>query len=498
MISLLTFIPLIAAGWLLFIPKGYERMARWLALGATLIPLLICLNLIKHFDFSAGGLQFVEKHSWIPNIGAEYFVGVDGFNILMVLLISILAPLTILASWNIQERQRTWFALILVEIFGLYGAFTALNFVHWFIYWELVLVPIFFLIKLFGNEDKNRAALSFFIFTVLGSAFMLVAFLLLRVKTGTFDFMILNGLATSGKLPAILGDWYPVVFFCILLGLWVKVPLFPLHVWQAPAYTQAPSAVTMLLTGVLSKMGVYGFLRLVLPVFPEALNTYAYPLLAVALLTLLIGAFAALQQKDIKTLFAYTSLNHVAYCLFGFFAVGLSASGIAIPARELVIQGCILQMFAHGLGAAGLFYMAGILEERSGSRRIADFGGLGTTLPHFTAIFCILIFSSLGLPFLAGFSAEFLIFSGVFAVAPVFAGIATLGLLATAYFLLSLIRKLFTGAEKSPLPILSDMSQREWLIAIPLILMAFWIGCIPSQWLEFSRQTVQQTLTLFP
>jgi NADH-quinone oxidoreductase subunit M len=279
----------------------------------------------------------------------------------------------------------------------------------------------------------------------------------------------------------------PIIFCAILAGLWVKVPLAPLHIWQAPAYAAAPAPVVMLLTGVMSKMGVYGFLRLVVPIFPSQLSEYAGALLVFALITILWGAFLALRQTDLKRLLAFSSLNHVAYCVLGVGALGIAADGLKVDAHALVTQGIILQMFAHGLAAAGLFYLVGLLEERSGSRGRDDFGGLSAVTPRFAAAFFILTFCSLGLPFMAGFAAEFLIFSGSFAVAPEVTVIATLGLLATAVFLLTMLQKIFTGPVNKRHESMPDLSLRETLILIPLIILVFWAGISPKTWLVFSN-----------
>jgi NADH-quinone oxidoreductase subunit M len=269
----------------------------------------------------------------------------------------------------------------------------------------------------------------------------------------------------------------------------VKVPLAPLHIWQAPAYAAAPAPVAMLLTGVMSKMGVYGFLRLIVPIFPDQLQQYAGALLVFALITILWGAFLALRQTDLKRLLAFSSLNHVAYCVLGVGALGIAANGLKVDARALVTQGIILQMFAHGLAAAGLFYLVGLLEERSGMRGRDDFGGLSAVTPRFAAAFFILTFCSLGLPFMAGFAAEFLIFSGSFAVAPEITAIATVGLLATAVFLLTMLKNIFTGPVNLRHESMPDLSLRETVILIPLLILVFWAGISPKTWLMFSNLT---------
>ena len=494
MITIITFIPLLAALLIAISPARNGRRIKLISLIGSLLSSGLALSLSLQFD-PGKGLQFVEKVAWIPSIGVDYFVGLDGLNLLLVLLVAILAPIIVLASRGIEGKEKTWHSLISVQITALYGAFTALNFFHWFIFWEAALVPAFFLIKMFGGANCHKAALNFFIFTILGSVAMLLGMLFLFLHTGTFDFIELRRLAIEGTIHSKLGGFYPVIFVAVMLGLWVKVPLFPLHSWQAPAYASAPVPVSMVLAGIMSKMGVYGFLRLVLPVFPEALRAYAETLLTLALITLLWGAFLALRQRDLKRVLAYSSLNHVAYCMFGIFALGMAAGPEGMNAPAIAIQGAILQMFAHGIGTSGLFYVAGKLEAAAGTRDIYAFGGLGSVMPRYVFVFGLLVFSSLGLPFLAGFAAEILIFTGAFALAPWHTGLALLALLATAVFLLTILQRLFTGPVPTPGSGMVDISYREILYLSPLLFLTVWIGVYPATWLDFSNPFVQ-SLTL--
>ena len=474
MITALTLAPVLAALVILALPEG---RARAVALVGALVSLALTVCLLLRFEVG-GGLQFIEKTAWIPALDVDYYVGLDGTNALVLLLAALLVPLVVLASWKHTDRPRTYFALLCLQFTGLFGTFTALNFFHWFLYWELALVPAFFLIKLFGSgEDRHRAALNFFLFTVGGSVAMLLGFLFLYRQTETFDFI---SLAKSGV------DVHPLIFCAIVAGLWVKVPLAPLHIWQAPAYAAAPAPVAMLLTGVMSKMGVYGFLRIVVPIFPNQLQQHATILMALALITILWGAFLALRQTDLKRVLAFSSLNHVAYCVLGVGALGIAANGLKVDAHALAMQGVILQMFAHGIAATGLFYLVGLLETRTGSRGLADFGGLSAVTPRFAAAFFLLTFCSLGLPFMAGFAAEFLIFSSSFAVAPGITAVATVGLLVTAVFLLTMLQKVFTGATPERHQTMVDLTLRETLIVIPLLILVFWAGISPGTWLLFS------------
>ena len=402
----------------------------------------------------------------------------------MLFLAALLAPIVVWISWGHSDRPKTYFALLSLQFTGLFGTFTALNFFHWFIYWELALVPAFFLIKLFGkSEDRHKAAINFVLFTVLGSVAMLLGFLFLYQATDSFNFIKLPGVIEEKNVKVS-----SLIFVAILAGLWVKVPLAPLHIWQAPVYAAAPTPVVILLTGVMSKMGVYGFLRLIVPIFPDQLSQHSDMLLGFALLTILWGAFLALRQTDLKKLLAFSSLNHVAYCVLGIGALGVATTGLKLEdAHELARQGVILQMFAHGLSAAGLFYLVGLLEQRAGHRDRDGFGGLCSVTPRFAAMFYILTFCSLGLPFLAGFAAEFLIFSGSFAVAPKVTAVATLGLLATAVFLLTMLQRVFTGPVNEQHQSMPDLTRNEILILTPILILVFWAGIYPKTWLAFSQ-----------
>jgi len=489
MITAMTLAPLVAAILIIAMPA---QRARTVALIGALVSFALTAWMLVQFDSSTNNLQFEEAYNWIEDLHIYYLVGLDGTNALVLFLAALLAPMVVWISWGHSDRPKTYFALLSLQFTGLFGTFTALNFFHWFIYWELALVPAFFLIKLFSkNENRHKAAINFFLFTVLGSVAMLLGFLFLYQKTGSFNFINSTaGVNTLGLPEKIekenieIGSW---IFVAILAGLWVKVPLAPLHIWQAPVYAAAPTPVVILLTGVMSKMGVYGFLRLIVPIFPEQLQQHADMLLGLALLTILWGAFLALRQTDLKKLLAFSSLNHVAYCVLGIGALGIATDNLKVDAHGLAIQGVILQMFAHGLSAAGLFYLVGLLEQRTGTRDRDGFGGLCSVTPRFAAMFYILTFCSLGLPFLAGFAAEFLIFSGSFAVAPKITAVATLGLLATAVFLLTMLQRVFTGPVNEQHKSMPDLTRNEILILTPILILVFWAGIYPKTWLAFSQ-----------
>jgi NADH-quinone oxidoreductase subunit M len=488
-LTILTLVPFL--GGIVIAGLGAERknLVRGLALATSLVGLGGALCLWLHFDAKSGGLQFVEKFDWVPSLGIQYFLGVDGLGLLMVLLTAIVTPLAILASWRMDDRPHVYHALILWLQAGLFGTFTALNFFHWFLFWELGLIPAFFLIKLWGGPKRGPAATQFFIYTMVGSVALLLSFLAIRLATGSFDFIELADMAKSGvlitKLQAAFG-WKNIgliIFFGAFLGFAVKVPLIPFHTWLPAAYSEAPSPVTMLLTGVMSKMGVYGFLRILLPIFPEQIRAVLTPLLWLAVATIVLSACAAFAQKDIKRMIAYSSINHLGYCLLALFAATAVATGVnnSDLQKAAALDGALLQMFNHGLTASALFLFVALLERRSGGLRgLDDFGGLRKIIPVFTGLMGISIFSSLGLPGLNGFVGEFLIFKGVFPLAPWAAAISTIGLLVTAIFLLTLIQRVFCGPLNERWAKMPDLTTAERFLVLPSIALMFVLGVWPQ------------------
>ena len=488
-LTILTLVPFL--GGIVIAGLGAERknLVRGLALAASLVGLGGALCMWLHFDPKSGGLQFVEKFDWVPSLGIQYFLGVDGLGLLMVLLTAIVTPLAILASWRMDDRAHVYHALILWLQAGLFGTFTALNFFHWFLFWELGLIPAFFLIKLWGGPKRGPAATQFFIYTMVGSVALLLSFLAIRLATGSFDFIELAGMAKSGvlvtKLQAAFG-WKNIgliIFFGAFLGFAVKVPVIPFHTWLPAAYSEAPSPVTMLLTGVMSKMGVYGFLRILLPIFPEQIRAVLIPLLWLAVATIVLSACAAFAQKDIKRMIAYSSINHLGYCLLALFAATAVATGVnnSDLQKAAALDGVLLQMFNHGLTASALFLFVALLEKRSGGLRgLDDFGGLRKIIPVFTGLMGISIFSSLGLPGLNGFVGEFLIFKGVFSLAPWAAAISTIGLLVTAIFLLTLIQRVFCGPLNERWAKMPDLTTAERFLVLPSIALMFVLGIWPQ------------------
>ena len=442
---------------------------------------------VAHFNPAVTGMQLTEKHDWISALNVHYHLGLDGLSLVLILLTGIVSPVALFGTLRAVRCPAVYGALFLVLQGSALGVFVALDFFPWFVFWELSLIPAFFLMKLWGGPGAGRAAYQFVIYTIGGSAFMLLGFAALYAATGTFDFVELAALARDGTLAAKLGGpgafWPQAVFLGVLLGLAVKVPLFPFHTWLPPAYAEAPVGASMFLTGVMSKMGVYGFLRILWPIFPAPLHAAATPLLWLALGGVVLGAFAALKQTDLKRMVAYSSVNHLSYCLLALFAVAYATGrpGYSAAAATAALSGTILQLFNHGLSAAALFFCVGILENRSGGRRgLADFGGVRSAAPVFAAGCGIALFSSLGLPGLNGFVGEFLIFRGVFGLAPWAASVATLGLLATALFLLTFWQRVFHGPAAGAGAGFRDLDAGEIVTLLPLIVLMFVLGLCPQ------------------
>ena len=486
MITALILVPLVGAA---FVSVARPQQARFFALGYTLLSALVALAIWRDFDTAASALQLVERHAWIPAIGAEYLVGVDGLSLLLVLLTSLVVPFALLA----QPAGRGLCALILFTQAALYGTFTAQNFVLWFLFYEMSLLPAFLLIKLWGGENRDRAATKFFLYTFLGSVAMLLAFLGIYLARGTFDFA---QLAQLGKTGLLSGNAAWFAFAGVFLGLAVKVPLFPFHTWLPDAYEAAPINVSMILTGLLSKMGVYGFIRLLLPLFPREIQILGPWLLGLAVCSIVFSALAAWAQTDLKRMVAYLSINHLGYCLLALFAIGASAAPSAVN-TQTALSGVFLQIFNHGLTAAALFYFVGLLEQRRGARGLNDFGGLMQRTPLLCGWMSLAMFSSLGLPGLNGFVGEFLIFKGSFALTPIFTAVAVLGLLFTAVVFLRAMQALFSGPLNEDCGAFPDLSWNEKLVIVPVALLMFALGLAPQFIFTFINRHVVEMARLF-
>ncbi len=486
MITALILVPLVGA---LCVSAARPRQARRVALGFNALSAIIAFTLWRNFDSSVAGLQLIERYAWVPALGAEYLVGIDGLSLLLVLLTSLLFPFALLA----QQGSRGLCALMLVMQSALYGTFTAQNFVLWFLFYEMSLIPSFLLIKLWGGEKRAHAATKFFLYTFLGSVAMLLAFLGLYFVHGTFDFARLAELGKTGLLTSNI-SW--LAFAGIFVGLAVKVPLFPFHTWLPDAYETAPTGVAMVLTGTLSKMGVYGFVRLLLPLFPSEMRVVGPWLLGLAVCSIIFASLAAWAQTDLKRMVAYLSINHLGYCMLGLFAITARTAEPMVE-TQAALSGVFMQIFNHGITAATLFYYVGLLEQRRGARGLDDFGGLMQRAPLLCGWMSIAMFSSLGLPGLNGFVGEFLIFKGSFAVAASFTAVAVLGLLITAIVFLRAMQALFSGPLAESCSAFPELRPEEKLVLLPATLLMFAIGIAPQFIFNIFNTTVVQMAQLF-
>ena len=503
-LSFLILMPLAGAAVIAGIDPKHRSLARAVGLTFNTLALGLVAVLWANFNEGSGELQFVERHDWIPSVGVQYFLGIDGMGLLMVLLTSLIVPFGLLASWRVEENTRGFVSLLLFLQAGLFGAFTALNFIHWFLFYELTLVPAYFLIKLWGGSQRSSAANQFFIFTMVGSVTLLLSMLAVYLVTGSFDLIALAEKGRTGELASLfnvrIAGWYGlsprtlalVIFFGAFLGFAVKVPVWPFHTWLPATYAEAPTGVSMILTGVMSKMGVYGFLRILLPIFPNEMQIMLTPLLWLAVATIVFSAWAAMTQRDLKRIVAYSSINHLGYCLLGIFAVA-SFTGSEprwTTEKAAALNGVLLQMFNHGITAAALFYFVGLIEQRAGRRGLDDFGGLRKVAPVFCGLMGIALFASLGLPGLNGFVGEFLIFKGVFPLAKWAAAFSVIGLLVTAIFLLTILQRVWSGPLAKREQSFPDLTVKERLVVLPAMLLMLVLGVWPQFLLNVINPTV--------
>jgi NADH-quinone oxidoreductase subunit M len=465
------FTPLAGAILMLFIPREKAHVHRWMGNIFASLGLLVSLPLLWRFHAGGGPngqqFQFVENHSWIPAIGAHYSLGIDGLSLLMVMLTTLLGMISILSSWSaIQKREKEYYILFLLLQTGMLGVFMSLDFVLFYVFWEVMLVPMYFLIGVWGSERRLYAAIKFFLYTLAGSVVMLLAILAIYYYRGTFDIreIILHPFTSQ---YGWLQKW---LFWGFFFAFAIKVPMFPFHTWLPDAHTEAPTAGSVILAGVLLKMGTYGFLRFSLPMFPDATNRYRGFMIVLSLVAIVYGALVCLMQKDMKRLIAYSSVSHLGFCTLGIFAL-----------TPLALSGSIIQQINHGISTGALFLIVGVLYERRHTRLISEFGGLSTPMPNYAAIYMIITLSSLGMPLLNGFIGEFTILRGVFEVRWQWAAWGVLGVILGAAYLLWLYQRVMFGSVSNPLnEHLPDLNAREHATLIPLVLLAFWIGIYPK------------------
>ncbi len=476
-LSLIMFLPL--AGVLVgtFIGREKALALKWWALIVTLADFL--LSLILYFRWvNTAEMQFVERVPWIAELGISYHLGVDGISLFLVLLTTFLTSLAVLSSWTaITERVKEYMIFVLLLETGMVGVFVSLDLVLFYLFWEATLIPMYFLIGGWGGERRIYAALKFFLYTMAGSTLMLIAILVLYLQGGTFDLLELQGLS----LPQETQVW---LFLAFALGFAIKIPLFPFHTWLPDAHVEAPTAGSVILAGVLLKMGAYGFVRFCLPLFPAASLQFRPLISILALIGIIYGALVALSQRDVKSLVAYSSVAHLGLVVLGIFA--LNAQGV---------MGSILQMINHGLSTGALFLLVGMLYERRHTRLIADFGGLWKQIPLFGVFLLIVTLSSIGLPGLNGFVGEFIILVGVFRVNVTYAVMAAMGIVLSAWYMLHMFRQVMHGPLDKPANRgLKDLSAREVIILVPVVILFFLIGIFPNLFFSKMDASVERLL----
>lgn len=494
LLSVVAYTPLVGAILLLFVDKKKENFIRWFANIVAGVGFLVSLLLLVHFNAEAEGFQFVERGAWIPSIGVDYHFGIDGISLLLILLTTGLGFLSVLSSWSaIQERVKEYYIFILLLQTGMLGVFMALDFFLFYVFWEVMLVPMYFLIGVWGGPRRLYAAIKFFLYTLLGSVLMLLGILALYFYnykvTGQLTFSVPELLKLN--LPWEYQFWLFLVFF---VGFAIKVPMFPFHTWLPDAHVEAPTAGSVILAGVLLKMGTYGFVRFSLPLFPDAVkDTSSMSLLGwrfglldmmitLSIIGIVYGALVAMMQKDAKKLVAYSSVSHLGFCMLGLFA--LNPNGI---------NGSIIQQINHGISTGALFLIVGILYERRHTREISEYGGLSHVMPTFATIFMIITMSSIGLPLLNGFIGEFAILAGAFQRTWVWGAWGSLGIVLGAAYMLWLYQRLMFGQVTNPKnQNLKDLNFREFATLFPLVIMAFWIGIYPKPFFKLIEKPVNQ------
>jgi NADH-quinone oxidoreductase subunit M len=473
-LSMILFTPLVGALLLLFVGRMQENAIRWIANAFATLGFLVAVPLWFWYEPMAGTWQLVERARWIPSIGAEYHLGVDGFSVLLILLTTLMGAIAVLSSWTaITERVKEYYVFMLVLQTGMLGALMALDFVLFFLFWEVMLVPMYFLIGIWGGGRRLYSAIKFFIYTLAGSVVMLLGILALYFHnhsvTGAYSFDVT--LYHQMAVPFEIQKW---VFLAFFLGFAVKVPMFPFHTWLPDAHTDAPTAGSVILAAVLLKMGTYGFIRFSLPILPDASRYFVPLIIGLSVIGIIYGALVALAQTDWKRLVAYSSVSHMAMVMLGMFAL-----------TPLGVTGSIIQQINHGISTGALFLIVGIVYERRHTRDIAEYGGLSKVMPVFAAVFLIMTMSSIGLPALNGFIGELLILQGVFPVSKAWAAVAVSGIVLGAAYMLWLYQRTMFGKIENPANAgLKDLGARELATFLPLIALAFWIGLYPAPFLN--------------
>ena len=481
-LTLMVFLPLLGALIVVAIPRTGELAMRVVSLVATGIPVLLAIWLYKAFDPNVSGMQFTVETPWIPPFNIWYRMGVDGLSISLVLLTALLSFICIIASWNITGSVKGYHALFLLLETGMQGVFVSLDFFLFYVFWEMMLLPMYFLIGVWGGPNRVYAAIKFFLYTLAGSVLMLLAMLAFYFTTEPHTFDMLELIQKSGSYDRTFQLW---VFAALFIGFAIKVPVFPFHTWLPDAHVEAPTPVSVILAGILLKMGGYGLLRISYPMLPEAAHYFAYSIALLGLINIIYGAFCAMAQSDLKKLVAYSSISHMGYVLLG--TAVMTQAGW---------DGAVLQMFNHGCVTAMLFLLVGVLYDRAHHREIDRFGGLGSNVPVIAGFWSLAGFAALGLPGLSSFISEALVFLGAFPVYRTITILAALGIILTAGYILWMLQRIFMGQPKEQYADFSEISSREVVTLAPLGIIVIVLGVYPMPVLALIRASTGYLLGL--
>ncbi|MHB8050424.1 MAG: complex I subunit 4 family protein [Coriobacteriia bacterium] len=479
LLTIIVFLPLLGVATVALLGNARAATGRVLAAAVAVIDLALVAWVTVRFDVSAG-MQFVEKLTWVPQANITYHLALDGMSLAMVALSALLTVLAIVASWKTDKNPALWFSMLLLLEVGMNGVFLAMDFVLFYVFWELVLVPMYFLIATWGGPRRQYAAVKFFLYTLFGSVFMLVGIIALYLQTGTFNILEMAGAGLDPKL-----QWW--VFAAFFLGFAVKVPVFPLHTWLPDAHVEAPTAASVLLAGILLKMGSYGFLRISLPILPDAAHQWSTFIAALAAISIVYGAAVAFAQTDMKKLVAYSSVSHMGFVMLGI--ASMTPEGL---------NGAVAVMFSHGVVTGMLFFLVGMVYERTHTRTISEVSGLSSKVPVAGGLLAFASFASLGLPGLSGFVGEFLSLLGAWASdIPVgWVIVSAIGVLLAAAYMLWLVQRVVLGTPSAAVEHITDLSLREVFVLVPLVLLTIGVGVYWDSLLRFTDPAVQSILAM--
>ena len=494
-LSWLIWLPVIGVAVIAFIPRDKVDLIKTVSAVVTGLQFLLTLVLWNNFDSSIGSIQFEEKYEWIPSFNIEYYLGVDGLSIPMVILTGLLFFIGVFVSWNINKAVKGYFALFLLLNTGVMGVFLSLDFFLFYIFWEVMLLPMYFLIGMWGGPQREYAAIKFFLYTLFGSVLMLIGILGLYFSCGkTFNIIELTQVAPEA-LSGLL--WWgmsaiKVIWVLIFIGFAIKVPVFPFHTWLPLAHVEAPTAISVLLAGILLKLGVYGILRVNYGLMPDGVYWFSYALALLGLINVVWGGLCALAQKDLKKLVAYSSVNHMGYSLIGMAAVVAAGEshGLNMKAAQAGLGGAVFQMFNHGTISAMLFILVGVIYERAHHRDIEGFGGLASQMPVYTGITAIAFFAGLGLPGLSGFISEAMCFIGAFPVYRWIVIASTIGILLNAAYFLWAFQRVFFGKLNEKYTNLPEINRLELFTVIPLLVITLFFGIYPAPYIDLIASTM--------